>query len=193
MHTKYILRFKYFLHSSFESNYKALKQWIIYISQKDVKILNSSNNVRFIKLLQRALSYLWYCFKLFAPIKYIFSIFDLIVELFLCGFCFSELWFWVVVLFFSFLLLLLCLMFTGQIFSGQTFPSWIFQSLNSVKENGFQNWLSVYSLYLGRNVEFFSQIHFAFLSKVVYCLSTWLCNVSSYLYKWTCVFFYSVF
>ena len=106
-----------------------------------------------------------------------FSILDLIVELFSYGFCFS-----------SILLLLLCLMFTGQIFQVRHFPSWIIQSLNSVKENGFQNQVSEYSLHLGTNVQFFSHIYFAFLAKVAYCLSTWLCNVSSYLYKWAYVF-----
>lgn len=119
-----------------------------------------------------------------------FSILDLIVELLLYGFCFSELWQFLFFLFCfsSILLLLLCLMFTGQIFQVRHFPSWIIQSLNSVKENGFQNQVSEYSLHLGTNVQFFSHIYFAFLAKVAYCLSTWLCNVSSYLYKWAYVF-----
>lgn len=91
---------------------------------------------------------------------------------------------------FVFLYLATSIMFnvTGQIFQVRHFPSWIIQSLNSVKENGFQNQVSEYSLHLGTNVQFFSHIYFAFLAKVAYCLSTWLCNVSSYLYKWAYVF-----
>lgn len=91
----------------------------------------------------------------------IVSIFGLIVGLFQEGF--SVCFFYI-------------LMFTGQLFSVQAFPSWFIQSLNFVKEGS----LPMQSLHLETNAQILSKICVSLLAKggtIPQCLAWWCISI----------------
>jgi len=79
------------------------------------------------------------------------------------------------------------LMFTGQIFSVQAYPSCLIQSLYSVKKVLFKT-LCLCILCVWRQMHnTFPRSIIPSWQKAAYCLSAWLADVVSYLHEWILV------